>query len=193
MTSFWWKHENCFPSRSLLNVTQSCIGGLLTEPDHLSEVEIVTEDVISGHSPVPWLHVEDPGPWFLVVAVMILAGAWLTLLWRVAREGGSWHWQSWWWAGGGAGRWWGQAGGQQRLGALLAVVVVVEFDEGFVKRRDQFDLETVLRVPDHLDHVRMTAPLDIILSNTNQVVSFPHTTNLQWQNSWASMIRMESV
>ena len=38
----------------------------------LSEVKIITEDIVSGHASVTRLDVEDSWPGFLVVAVVIL-------------------------------------------------------------------------------------------------------------------------
>ena len=41
----------------------------------LSEVEIVIENIVTRHSPVSRLYVEDSRPGFLVVAVMISRAA----------------------------------------------------------------------------------------------------------------------
>ena len=144
------------------------------ESQCLSEVKIITEDIVSGHASVTRLDVEDSWPGFLVVAVVILVRSWLRLLWWCGRECWCWHWQSWWRAGCGGGR--GQTGGEKWFRCRL--VVVVEFDQRFVQWSDQSYLETVLCVSDHPDHVTVTAPLHILVTDTNKIVSLSHTSDL---------------
>ena len=163
-------------------------------------MEIVIKDVIPWHSSVSGLHVENSRPGLFIVAVMIFwASTWNCFIWdrllmmeqQLTRLTGSWgkcffrwdwtgwHWQPRWWRSGGA--WWWQTGWQDSFDWFTVdqVAAGLELDQRAIQRSDQPQLETVLRVSDHLDHIRVRWPFHIGVTDTNQIVAFPHSTNLQ--------------
>ena len=52
-----------------------CVPATIAWPVSLSEVEVVIENVVPRQPPVSGLHVENPRPGFLVVAVVVSGAA----------------------------------------------------------------------------------------------------------------------
>ena len=57
--------------------------------------------------------------------------------------------------------------------------MVIEFQQGFIKRRDEAQSEIIFRLLDFLDNTGVTGPLDILVPDGDQVVPLPHTSDLK--------------